>query len=192
MRAMDVMSRPVVTVPPDLPARAALVLLIEHHFAALPVVADDRVVGVVSESDLLYAGTRGSDLGATVADIMTAPAVTMPTTATVAELTATLLGQGLRSLPIINDEGFLVGIVGRIDVLRTLVHDDDITADRVRRMLHTYAGSRPRWDIEMIDGVIWVTGVFADEAERRLVAALARTIPGVDHVELRPITPATT
>jgi len=186
MTAADVMSRPVVSVAPDLPARAALVLLLEHGFAALPVVVEDRVMGMVSESDLLDAGMRGSDVGAMVADVMSAPAVTMPTTATTAELATTMLAGGLRSVPVVDGEGILVGMVGRIDLLRTLVHDDDVVADRVRRLLHSYAGLHSRWEVEMVDGVVWVTGVFADEADRRLVAALARTVPGADRVELRP------
>ena len=61
-------------------------------------------------------------------------------------------------------------------------------ADRVRRVLRSYAGMRLRWDVEVVDGVLWVSGVFADEAERRLVIALARTVPGVRGVELRPVT----
>lgn len=183
-RAMDVMSRPVVSVTPDLPARAALVLLLEHSFATLPVVADGHVVGVVGESDLLRSGMRGSDVGATVADVMATPAVTMRMHATVTELARTMLDRGLRSLPIVDDEDRLVGMTGRIDLLRTLVHDDDLIADRVRRLLHSYAGQRTRWNVDMVDGVLRVSGAFADEAERRLVTALAHTVAGVHAVEL--------
>jgi CBS domain-containing protein len=186
-KAVDVMSRPVVTVTPDMPARSAMVLLLEHGFAALPAVVDDFVAGIVSESDLLSAGMRGYDVGATVADVMAVPAVTMPTTASTTELAGTMLAGGLRSVPIVDEDGHLVGIVGRIDLLRQLVHDDDVVADRVRRVLHSYAGLRSRWDVEMVDGVTWVTGVFADEAERRLVIALAHTVPGVRRVELRSV-----
>lgn len=185
MKVADVMSRPVVSVTPDLPARAAMVLLLEHGYAALPVVVDDRVMGIVSESDLLAAAISGSDVGATVADVMSTPAVTVPITATTTELATTMLTSGLRSVPVIDGDGHLMGMVGRIDLLRTLVHDDDVVADRVRRLLHSYAGSHSRWDVEMVDGVVWVTGVFADEADRRLVGALASTVPGVDRVELR-------
>ncbi|HEU4349926.1 MAG TPA: CBS domain-containing protein [Actinoplanes sp.] len=184
-KAVDVMSRPVVSVTPDMPARAALVLLLEHGFAALPVVVEDRVAGVVSESDLLAAGMNGYDVGASVGDVMATPAVTMPMTASVTELASAMLAGGLRSVPIVDGEGLLVGMVGRIDLLRELVHDDDLVADRVRRVLHSYAGVHARWDVEMVDGVVWVTGPFADQAERRLVVALARTVPGVTQVELR-------
>lgn len=180
------MSRPVVAVTPDLPARAALVLLLEHRFAALPVVADERVLGMVSESDLLRAGMLSSDVGATVGDVMTTPAVTLSTSATTTELATTMLAGGLRSVPIVDGDARLVGMVGRIDLLRTMVHSEDMVADRVRRVLHSYAGQHARWDVAMVDGVIWVSGTFADEAERRLVGALARSVPGVGRVELRP------
>jgi CBS domain-containing protein len=189
-KAVDVMSRPVVSVSPDLPARAALVLLLERGFAALPVLVADRVLGIVSESDLLSAGLRGSDTGASVADVMTTPAVTMPMTASTTEIAANMLAGGLRSLPIVDDEGLLVGIVARIDLLRELVHDDDMVAEGVQRVLHSYAGLHPQWEVEMVDGVVWVTGVFADEAERRLVMALALTVPGVQRVELRSVAAA--
>ena len=186
-KAVDVMSRPVVTVTPDMPVRAALVLLLEHGFAALPVVVEKRVVGVVSESDLLRAGMSGADVGATVGDVMSMPPVTVPAGATIADIAATMLAGALRSMPVLDDDAHLVGMVARSDLLRTLMHDDDVLADRVRRLLHDYAGLRTRWDAEMVSGVMWVTGVFADEAERRLVVALARTVPGVDRVELRSL-----
>lgn len=189
-KAVDVMSRPVATVTPDMPVRAALVLLLERGFAALPVVVDRRVVGVVSESDLLRAGMSGADVGATVGDVMSMPPVTAPVGATIADIAATMLAGGLRSVPVLDDDAELVGIVARIDLLRMLVHDDDVVADRVRRVLHDYAGLRQRWDVEMVDGVVWVTGVFADQAERRLVVALARTVAGVDRVDLRPLAAA--
>lgn len=185
-KAVDVMSRPVVSVTPDMPVRAALVVLIEHGFASLPVVVDERVVGIVSESDLLSAGMRGYDVGATVADVMAVPVVTMPMTASTTELATIMLAAGLRSTPIVDDDGHLVGVVARIDLLRELVQDDDVIANRVRRELRSYAGLRSRWDVEVMDGVVWVSGVFTDEAERRLVVALARTVPGVGGVELRP------
>jgi CBS domain-containing protein len=186
-KAVDVMSRPVISVTPDMPARAALVLLLEHGFAALPVVVDERVVGIVSESDLLSAGMRGYDVGATVADVMATPVVTMPMTASTTELAATMLAAGLRSTPIVDDEGCLVGLVGRIDLLRELVQDDDMIANRVRRVLRSYAGLRSRWDVDVVGGVVSVSGMFADEAERRLVMALARTVSGVRSVELCPV-----
>jgi CBS domain-containing protein len=125
------MSPQLVSLTPDMPARAALVLLLEYGFAALPVVdtrvsgVDARVVGIVSERDLVAAGVcgsdenmGGSDVGVTVADLITMPAVTMPLTATTTELAATMLAGGLNSVPIVDNNGRLVGVVGRIDLQR--------------------------------------------------------------------------
>ncbi|WP_291412894.1 CBS domain-containing protein [Actinophytocola sp.] len=58
MRARDIMSSPVITVRPDTTIKAAAGLLATHGFTALPVVADDdRLIGIVTEADLVT--TRG-------------------------------------------------------------------------------------------------------------------------------------
>jgi CBS domain-containing protein len=54
MRTSDVMSRPVITVRPDAQLRDVAATLIEHGINAVPVVdAGDRLVGIISEADLL-------------------------------------------------------------------------------------------------------------------------------------------
>jgi CBS domain-containing protein len=54
MRICDVMSSPVVSVPPDAPLKDVTATLVEHGINAVPVVdADDRLIGIVSEADLL-------------------------------------------------------------------------------------------------------------------------------------------
>ena len=119
---------------------------------------------------------------------MSSPVVTVSMEATLAELATILLDGQLRCVPVVRD-GVLVGVVSRSDVLRTLVHDDDMLADRVRRLVHAYTGPRSRWLVDVVDGVVWITGPFADEAERRVVLALAHTVAGAECVELRQ-TPA--
>ena len=185
MIAADVMSRPVVSVAPAMPVRSAMVLLVENAFGALPVVdEDDRLLGVVSEGDLLRARMCGADVGAVVGDVMTSPVTTVPMSATIADLASILLDGRLRCVPVV-DDGVLVGVISRSDLLRMLVHDDDMLADRVRRLLYAYAGPRSKWVVDVVDGVVWITGPFADEAERRVVEALAHTVPGAGRVELR-------
>lgn len=192
MIAADVMTRPVVSVTPMMPVRSAMVLLVEHAFGALPVVGEDeRLIGVVSEGDLLRAGMRGASIGATVSDVMASPVISVPMSTTLAELAEILLDGRLRCVPVV-DDGVLVGVVSRSDLLRILVHDDDILADHVRRLVHAYGGPRPKWVVDVVDGVVWITGPFADEAERRVLLALAHTVPGVTRVELRPTVGAVT
>ena len=53
MRASEVMTGPVITVPPDMELKQAAGLLVEHAIGALPVVEDGNLVGIVSEADLV-------------------------------------------------------------------------------------------------------------------------------------------
>ncbi len=124
MLAKDVMSKTVVTVRPHMRARAAAAMLVANGFTGAPVVtAEGYVRGMVSEADLLR-GHAFSDLDqpdptkdVTAADVMTPEPVTMRSTDDLAEVVAAMLHYGIRSVPIV-DEGRLVGIVSRRDVLR--------------------------------------------------------------------------
>lgn len=125
MLAKDVMSRTVVTVRPHLPARAAAAMLVANGFTGAPVVTAEGVVrGMVSEADLLRGQTipdpdqpDARRLDVTAADVMTPEPVTMRPTDDLADVVAAMLRHGVRSVPIV-DEGRLVGIVSRRDVLR--------------------------------------------------------------------------
>ena len=61
MNAKDVMTTPVVTVTPDTTVREIAALLLERRISAVPVVADGRLVGLVSEGDLLRRHEIGTD-----------------------------------------------------------------------------------------------------------------------------------
>lgn len=187
MRARDIMSRPVVSVDTRSTVRDAVTALTEHGFAAVPVVDDgDRVVGIFSESDGLRAEHRPEE---PVTSAMTAPVeVTAPDTG-VAVIAERMLAQRLRSLPVV-EEGLLVGIVARRDLLRTMIRADDVITANVRALLDQYAGSRRHWEVAVHEGQVTVTGDFADTAERSLVGALVRTVGGVTGVTLKVEMPA--
>lgn len=51
----EIMSHPVITVPPDLSVREAMSLMTEKRVRHLPVVADERVEGVISIGDVVRA-----------------------------------------------------------------------------------------------------------------------------------------
>src|SRR4051812_47949598 len=123
MRARDIMSRPVVSVDTRSTVRDAVTALTEHGFAAVPVIGDgDRVVGMFSESDGLRAGHRP---GEPVTTGMAAPVEVVAPDADVAVIAKRMLAGGLRSLPVV-EEGLLVGIVARRDLLRTMIRADDV------------------------------------------------------------------
>lgn len=188
MRARDVMSRPVITVDTGATVLEAVTALTEHGFAAVPVVDDgDRVVGIFSESDGLRAEHRRM---APVTEAMTAPVEVTTPDAEVSAIAERMLTGHLRSVPVV-EEGLLVGIVARRDLLRTMVCTDDVITANVRGLLDKYAGSRRHWEIRVADGAVTVSGDFADTAERSLVGALVRTVGGVRGVALRADMPAT-
>jgi CBS domain-containing protein len=188
MRARDIMSRPVISVDTRSTVRDAVTMLTEHGFAAVPVLDDgDLVVGIFSESDGLRAEHRRDE---PVTTAMTTPVEVTAPDADVATIAERMLAKGLRSLPVVEEEGLLVGIVARRDLLRTMVRADDVITANIRSLLDQYAGSRRYWAVEVADGQVTVTGDFVDSAERSLVAALVRTVGGVTAVALKVRTPA--
>lgn len=187
MHARDIMSRPVVSVDMRSTVREAVTALTEHGFAAVPVVDEnDQVVGIFSESDGLRAEHRG---GERVTAVMHAPVEVTAPDADVAVIAERMLASHLRSMPVV-EEGLLVGIVARRDLLRTMVRTDDVITANVRGLLDRYAGSRRHWEVAVADGTVTISGDFADQAERAVVAALARTAPGVSAVTLMATVPA--
>jgi len=179
MNAADVMTSPVVTVNPATTVRVASALLGDHGFSALPVVDDDgRLVGIVSGADLLLAGMAPETANEPVARVMRKSVISAPMSVTPAELTTVMLSQRLRCLPIVVDGQRLVGVVSRSDLLRVLTPADAVLAARIDAALRAYSGS-PRWTVSVNDGEVSVSGPFADMAERRVVEALVRTVPGV-------------
>lgn len=50
-----IMSRQLVTVPPETPVEDAARLILEHKVGGLPVVRKDKLVGIITETDILRA-----------------------------------------------------------------------------------------------------------------------------------------
>ncbi|WP_040841826.1 CBS domain-containing protein [Nocardia brevicatena] len=182
MHARDILSRPVVTVRPETPLRDAVTLLTGHGFAALPVVDEQgRVIGMLSESDAMAAAAGPETT--TVEAAMTIPVEVVTPATDTATIADRMLTARLRSIPVV-EAGLLVGIVSRRDLLRALLNDDGTIEAKIRALLDDYAGSRRQWTIEVSDGDVTIRGIYADSSEEHLVAALARTVDGVRHVEV--------
>src|SRR5436190_11191287 len=194
------MSRPVHTVRPADTIEQVAVLLAEKQITAAPVIGPaGNLVGMVSEGDLLRHrvpadptlhlwraavddhGTRPH----TVADVMSAHTVTAWPDEDVADAAQTMLDCDVRSIPVL-DDGDLVGIISRRDILRTVVRTDDITCHEVQHRLDEYAGRPDRWTAAVVDGKATVSGEFDDDAERTVVTIMVRTVPGVAAVDLAP------
>lgn len=141
MEAADIMSRPVTRVSPGTTVTEAANLLVEHGYSALPVVEDGRVVGIVTEADMVEARIPAGDAAApaarpaaTVGEVMTRSPVTRTSHSDVADVVGEMLDRRLRTIPIV-DDGALVGILTRRDVLRCVAQGRLTSADVWRARL---------------------------------------------------------
>jgi CBS domain-containing protein len=139
MKARDVMTSPVITISPDTSVPSAADFLRSHGFTAAPVVdADGHLVGIVSEADLVRSSVvpdwwviqREPD--PTVEQMMTSAPTTMRSGDDVADVVRVMLDARIRSIPIV-DDGELVGIVTRRDVLHVVAHRGVIFPDATAR-----------------------------------------------------------
>ena len=186
MRAKDIMTHPAVTVTPDVPIREAAALLVSHGFTALPVVdAAQRMVGIVTEADLLHSryDARSESPGAAVEQVMTSPAFGMGAGSSVELLARVMLDDRVRSLPII-DGSRVVGVVTRRDLVRALARTDTAIAEDVRHRLEVYGGPR-EWSVSVHDGEVTIGSEFVDAETRRVVTALAEGVLGVATATVR-------
>jgi CBS domain-containing protein len=109
--ARDIMTPGVISIAPDQSVDEAAGLLTFHGISGMPVCDQGRVVGVLSEADLI--GKSGSVVG----QVMTTPAVTALATTPLEEVARLLLDGSIRRVPVTDAEQ-LVGVVTRGDVLR--------------------------------------------------------------------------
>jgi CBS-domain-containing membrane protein len=144
MKASDIMSSPAITVGPQTPISDIAALLAGHRISAVPVVEHGRLVGIVSEADLLHRHEIGTDRtmpagpgwlrlfnadssaaeytrshAVHARDIMTRKVVSIAADAAVGEIVALLEKRKVKRLPVLRGHE-LVGIVSRADVVRAL------------------------------------------------------------------------
>lgn len=112
--AGDVMTSPVITVPADASVQHVADVLTAHGISAAPVVdADGRLLGLVSEFDLL------AKAGRSAREVMTTAVITVSAATLVDDVRHLLIERRIRRVPVL-DEGRLVGIVSRRDVIALL------------------------------------------------------------------------
>ncbi|GLX49363.1 hypothetical protein Shyhy01_23130 [Streptomyces hygroscopicus subsp. hygroscopicus] len=192
----DVMDVPAGHVRADLPYRDIARVLAREQAGALPVVdAEDHVIGVVSESDLLAkvafeaSGHRpgpigrlrerrvhGKARGETAADLMTSPAITVLPDATVAEAAWLAALSRLKRMPVTDRGGRLVGVVRRDALLQALIRDDaGIRAD-VEAAVRACCppGERDAVQVAVHDGIVELTGRMPAATSQRLLAEVER------------------
>jgi CBS domain-containing protein len=205
MRVRDVMTADVATVALDTDLRDVAALLVRKRISGVPVVDRGRVIGVVSERDILFKERpsdgihRGvlawlmdeGDLmlkvdARTARSAMTAPAVTIGPARSVADAAALMLDEGVSRLPVI-DRQELVGIVTRHDLVRAFARSDEeiwqeIDSDPLIRSYWRRPGS---YDIAVNRGAVTLTGKVRSEEDAQLIEVFVDRVPGVVAVTSR-------
>lgn len=200
MRAKDIMTTPVHTVAPDASVESAVETMTTNSVTALPVVDQGRLVGMISEGDLLwhrvpsdptarmrhYPDTGPGERPGKVSEVMSTDPLTTWPGADVAEVATHMLDNDVRSMPVIDDDR-VAGIISRRDILRSMVRTDEALAREVQHRIDEYGDGSRGWTGTVDGGIATVTGSFDNDTEQAVVAILARTVPGVAAVQVHPI-----
>lgn len=175
----DVMSTHVVAVRKNAPFKEMAARLREHRVSAFPVLDEDnKVIGVVSEADLLTkealeysAAGRVSGMlhhreqakaaATTAEDLMTKPPVTIGPDEFVTHAARLMYARKVKRLPVVDSDGHLIGIVSRADVLSVYSRpDDDIRREIVENViLGTLMCDPSRFTVTVNDGIVTVEGM---------------------------------
>lgn len=111
------MTREVVTASATDAVAAAAQLMLHHRHTALPVVdADNRLVGILSEADILADPRAGRKVHPTVGSVMTRTPITLDVRASIGDARALVADHGVRTVPVV-DGGRLVGVLSRSDLI---------------------------------------------------------------------------
>jgi CBS domain-containing protein len=129
LRVGNLMTVDPIVIGPDQPVAEAERLLKTYRVSGLPVIEGRDLIGVISQSDLVIA--RSSEMvGAhwerlRVRHLMTAPAITVHATETLAHAARMMVQRHIHRLVVIGDDGAPVGVLTTLDLLRSFTEDAD-------------------------------------------------------------------
>ncbi|MFJ9712729.1 CBS domain-containing protein [Streptomyces sp. NPDC101234] len=204
-RVRDVMTPAAVAVGRTAVFKEIVERMDQWRVSALPVLeGDGRVIGVVSEADLLpkeelwdsdpdpFAPSRQlPDLAKATAvsaeELMSTPAVTVHAGATLAEAARIMALRHVKRLPVVNAEGLLEGVVSRGDLLKVFLRPDNDLADEIRRDVVDILFPAPVEPVHIVvtDGVATLTGRVREPDRIPLAVRLVRAVEGVVSVDCR-------
>ncbi|MFJ2597053.1 CBS domain-containing protein [Streptomyces erythrochromogenes] len=196
----DLMTDEVVSVLTSTPFKDVAKLLAQHDISGLPVLDDDdRVLGVVSESDLIGRAAadhpsmdeepdadRGgaafpSEATFTAGEAMSAPAVTVHGDETAAGAARLMARRGVERLPVVDDEDRLVGIVTRRDLLWLFLRPDSEIRHRVVAdvLVDTMGLGAEAVTVHVVDGIVTLEGRLERQSQIPVLIRLTGQLDGV-------------
>jgi CBS domain-containing protein len=190
MRIEEVMTSPVVVVPPETPVKEVATLLVANGFGAVPVAAPDgRLLGIITEIDLITLEMAPDPLRharrdladdvvapGTAAEVMTAPVIAARTGTDVSDAIRIMRSEHVTRLPVLDEDNRLVGLVSRSDLLRPMVRPDSAIEADVRRLL-SYLDRDAAVDVHVQAGEVTLASPAGPTPP--LFDHLVRAMPGV-------------
>ena len=190
-RVKDVMTTRVVAVRHDATFKEIAALLTACRVSAFPVLdEDDKVIGVVSEADLLSREALGAAVGAraaefgsavTAAGLMTKPPVVVTPDEPVTGAARLMYNARVKRLPVVGEKGELVGIVSRADVLSVYSRpDEEIRREILENViLNGFFADPDRFEVTVSSGVVTLGGYPETAAIGREIVAETWHVEGV-------------
>jgi CBS domain-containing protein len=214
MQAQDVMTTVVATIGADATVQEAANLMLARGVSALPVIdSKGRVVGIVSEGDLMRRAELGTDTprswwlrlfgedaardymkmhGALVRDVMTSPAVSVRRATSLKEVAQLLEKRRIKRVPVL-EGARLVGIVSRADLVRQLATARErpearTTSDRALReqVLERVAQcpiDATYLNVTVEHKVVHLWGTMRSNGEQKVLRVAVKAVEGVRKVE---------
>ncbi|MFD7013357.1 CBS domain-containing protein [Streptomyces sp. NPDC059928] len=199
----DVMTQTVVAVGREAPFKEIVRTMEQWKVSAMPVLeGEGRVIGVVSEADLLpkeefhdsdpslsEQRRRLSDIAkagaATAEELMSTPAITVHPGVTLAQAARIMAVRHVKRLPVVDDIGMLRGIVSRADLLKVFLRSDEDIEEEVRRTVVSYLFPAFSHAIHVTvhEGVVTLRGHIRDTSLISVAVRLVRAVEGVVDVE---------
>ena len=127
----------VVSVGRDAPVLEAIRLMAEHHIGSVLVLHDDRLAGIATERDyarkVILQGRSSSDTP--VAQIMSSPVLTVTPHDTAQTCMQIMTERKIRHLPVLDDDGVVVGLVSIGDLVKAVIEDQREEIDQLQRYI---------------------------------------------------------
>jgi CBS domain-containing protein len=196
-RIEDLMDENAKTLAEDATFKDVARLLAEERVSAMPVTGGDgRVVGVVSEADLILRdesfgirwlpdgwakrSVRRKAHAKTAGDLLSSPAVTVGPDAEVSEAAAIMRKWTIKQLPVCDDAGHLLGVLSRSDLLREFLREDtDLAFDVAELLWHKMSLPRNEVSFSVEDGVVTLEGLVEHRVQVPEILDRIRSVPGV-------------
>jgi CBS domain-containing protein len=205
MKVREIMTTDVVSASPSTSLSEFGRLLTTRRISGVPVVEDGALVGVVSEGDILEDQTRRRVSrhtpldwlvttghprtdpthrhAATVAEVMTAPAISVDADVSVRDAAAIMVGRNVNRLPVL-EAGRLVGIVTRSDLVRAYLREDvdierSIREDVIRGTMWLDPDA---FQVSVANGVVRIGGTVDRRSTATIIEKLVNLVEGVDGV----------